>query len=193
MRDFEEIRPSVQLICNTAAKALARFHKLTDYSPYTMHESFLASYVFDRLGAKISMMPEVMISTLWEWYHSGTDSPPPLFPSGVRRQSRIDLVLFAPQTAQKCEQYIWGLVEFKRNWGVSRDIEKVKALLPLFGYPFGVVCGIVEPERYPGWLDQERADMEAKAEHFIFSPPWEAKIAGKRRSFVIFAHLFAAS
>ena len=65
MKDFSPIEPIVQRICDTAVEALARFYELTEFPPDWMHESFMASYVFERLGEETSMMPEVMVSTLW--------------------------------------------------------------------------------------------------------------------------------
>jgi hypothetical protein len=69
-----------------------------------MHESFMASFVFDRLGEKRSMAPELMVSTIWEWNHYHTLPVPPL-PSGIKPQQRVDLTLFAPPEAPKDDQH----------------------------------------------------------------------------------------
>ena len=152
----------------------------------------MASYVFDHLGKEISMMPEVMVSTLWTWNKAENDFPTPPLPEEIRGQQRIDLVLFTPQDVPKNEQRIWCLIEFKRDSRVGGDITKMKSLLPLFdGCDFGAACGVVEVEKYPNWFNKERAEATARGERFVTSQPWNAIIANKARSFVVFAHLFA--
>jgi hypothetical protein len=101
--DFERIKPVIQQICDCAVGALRRFCDLTDLPPTDMHESFLASYVFDRIGEKVSMAPELMAATIWDWNHNGTSMP-----CGVKRQQRIDLTLFEPQEVPKDQQHPWG-------------------------------------------------------------------------------------
>jgi hypothetical protein len=194
MKDFSPIEPIVQRICDTAVEALARFYELTEFPPDWMHESFMASYVFERLGEETSMMPEVMVSTLWGWNKTEGSRPPPPLPPELRGQQRTDLVLFAPQKVPRDEQGIWCLIEFKRDSRVDGDINKIKSLLPFFdGCDFGAACGVVDLKKYhSGWLDEERVQTEERGERFVTSTPWEVAIEGRQRSFVVCAWVFTA-
>jgi hypothetical protein len=193
--EFSSVEPIIQKICDGAVRALGRFCNLTDMEPQAMHESFMASYVFDRLGRKISMAPEVTVSTLWKWNRTDNNIIPPM-PTHIekKRKQRIDLTLFTPQNVQKEYQHIWALIEFKRNYGVDRDYEKLRALLPFFdGCDFGVACGVVDAEKHHDWLAHEEPEAAAgRGERFVTSALWKTVIEGRPRSFVVFAHLFTA-
>ncbi|HTT78752.1 MAG TPA: hypothetical protein VMF86_03650 [Stellaceae bacterium] len=197
MTDFETIEPVIQRICDSAADALRRFFKLTDFPPDWMHESFMASYVFHRLGNEISMMPEVKVSTLWEWNRSTTNGPPQPLPDEnlgqkIRGQRRVDLVVFRPWNIPKNQQHIWCLIEFKRNAEVGSDICKLKPLLPLFvGCEFGAACGVADTDKWGDWLLEEPKTALARGERFLTcQQPW--RTPDEARSFTVFAYVFPA-
>jgi hypothetical protein len=181
MPDFDATEATVQQICDCAAQSLFRFCQLTDFPPEAMHESFMASYVFDRLGSEISMAPELMASTIWGW-----NNKEPMG-SGIKAQQRIDLTLFAPQELPKKEQHPWCFIEFKRRGLVDTDYWKIKTLLPVLECPFGVACGA---EAGTGasthaWLKE----ATPSGERFVVSKAVE--IAEWEHSYVVFAYLFA--
>lgn len=194
MIDFTLIKAVLQEICDCAVQALGRFSELTNFHPKAMHESFMASYAFDRLGGKISMAPELMVRTISDWNNPGV----PL-PAGVKPQQRVDLTLFEPQNVQKDDQNTWCLIEFKRLSGnVNADYEKVKSLLPVLDCPFGAACGVVEDtvSGVQSWLPKETLP----GEHYVISKPWIGEIATKhgdgtitrgQSTFVMYSYLFA--
>ena len=147
-----------------------------------MHESFMASYVFDHLGEQNSMAPEIMASTIWGWNHTKP------MPEEVKKQQRIDLTLFAPQNAPKSEQHPWCFIELKRNWNVENDYWKLKSLLPLLECPFGAVCGVLEETEANTrqWLPKETP----AGERFVVSRQWTAKVKERQRTFVVAGYLF---
>ena len=104
------------------------------------------------------MAPEVTVSNLWKWANTdyATNITPPM-PKEVERyaQQRIDLSLFTPQDANKEDQGLWGLVEFKRRGTVDSDYEKLTNLLPLLDGSFGAACGVVDAETERDWLTTE--------------------------------------
>lgn len=57
MGSFNTILPTVQRLCDSAAQSLHHYHTLTDLDPSGIPETFIASFVFDRLGNGISMAP----------------------------------------------------------------------------------------------------------------------------------------
>lgn len=192
--DFRSIEPAIQGICDCAVKALGRYCKLTGLYHWDMHESFIASYVFDHLGTKISMAPEMTVSTLWRW--SKTDyknNTTPAMPSNVKKHQskRIDLTLFAPQDVPKDQQHIQALVELKRNGSVEGDYERLPLLLLFDGCDFGAACGVIDAVRSRNWVEHEAPNRAAlDGERFITSEPWNTVIEGQPRSFLVFAHLF---
>jgi len=133
--NYKLIEPFVEQICNSAVDALRRFCELTDLAPTDMHESFLASYVFDRTGEKISLAPELMVATIWKWNHNEKPMPP-----GITKQQRIDLTLFGPQEVPKDRQHPWCFIEFERRGSVDTDYWKLKELTRLLECPFGAAC-----------------------------------------------------
>ena len=186
MTDFSPIEGILQEICDCAVQALGQFWNLTDFHPKAMHESFMASYVFDRLGCKFSMAPELMVRTIWDWNNPG--KPLPL---GVKPQRRIDLTLFQPQNFPKEDQHTWCLVEFKRNWGIENDCWRVKSLLPLLQSPFGAACGVLAETEASvrDWLPKETPPGAS----FVISKQLDVNIDGKLCSFVVAGYLFASA
>jgi hypothetical protein len=181
--DYKVIKQFIQQICDCAVEALPRFCELMDLPATEMHESSLVSYVFDCIGEKISLEPELMAKTIWQWNHNGKPTPP-----GVKRQQRIDLTLFEPQDVPKNDQHPLCFIEFKRHGNVDNDYRKLKDLTRLLECPIGAACGIDRNAAdLPRWLQET---MPA-GERFVVSKEWE--FAKTQTRLVVFSKLFATA
>jgi hypothetical protein len=187
MTDFTAVETAMQDVCNYAVDSLGRFSHLTDLGPQSMHESFMASFVFDRLGEKRSMAPELMVSTIWKWKHYHTQPVPPL-PSGIKPQQRVDLTLFAPPEAPNHNHHPWCFIEFKRNWNVETDYWKLKSFTKLLECPCGFASGILRDTEANTrqWLGDEARTL---GERFVVSRQWNDS---RQCPFVVAGWLFAS-
>ena len=185
VEDITGLREVVEQICETAVDAIFRYHKLTDWSPRNCPESFIESYILDRLGDRISLNSQISLQKLWCWIRDDSDKNSP-----DQGGQKLDLVINdnTKTPIKKCQD-VWAIVELKRPdrgvRGVEEDKRKLKEILPqIRNCPFGVVVGI---EKYPNARLEEETRKNGR--FFIRSKPKSCDVDGERKTFVGFAYL----
>jgi hypothetical protein len=183
--DLNEIREVADRFCETAVEAVFRYHDLTEWDPKAVPESFIQSYILDRIGERISLNLEIPVPQLWTWIGDRSQVP-----SDLGREV-VDFVINKTNSPIKSAQDVWAIAELKRHDSVGGDRYKISNILPLFkSCQFGVAIGIADITQPKPWLDEEALK---EGPYFVRSEPKSRLVEGKKRTFVGFAYVHGNS
>ena len=170
-------------VCHLAAEAAFRYVEISGEDPgQDMPESFLSSFVFDRVGATATL--ETSIGKLFEWNRDQrlrtvdrvtameevvAEVSLPLVLESLNGRPRVDLVLFQGESpVKKDEQRLLALVEFKRHRLCEQDRNKLLAILDhIDTCRWGVICSVLDVTSEPEWLQKEKQQAEAAGDRWF--------------------------
>jgi hypothetical protein len=162
---FSTVRPAADAICNAMEKAVRRYAEVSGLRlGNELIESFLPSFVFDRLGDQYAMTLETNTKRLLARDAMARGRAPDVeagraaeLAATVRQldpTERVDLVLYREQEGERSQWPFLALVEFKLWRGWPDDHAKLLRILQrLETCPFGIVCFIAAGAAAGGWLE----------------------------------------
>ena len=151
----------IERICQYGALAARRYVEVSGEGLWTMPESFMPPFIFDRIGGTYSTTLETSFEFLKECYEEtrqrrGLPSRAESNRLTELRQElgwrRIDMVFFEGEEEgkPKKDQDAFALVEFKRGYVSEGDREKLKMFLEYFDlWKWGVLSGWTTEDQRP--------------------------------------------